>query len=382
MLKSILILLVIWSQTNAGLHRDDVTEGTELIMSFLIHRHGDRTPVESTVSYSTDVEALEALTAPYGYGQLTLPGKRSAYRLGQHIRQRYNELLSPHYNRSEVYIRSTDITRTKMTILTALAAIYPPAGETWNPKLAWEPVPYTTVPVKYDFNMALNNCPVFDAAYQSQLFTSVPEVSAKMSNVLIALSNQLGFDITNRPALVFPIYDVYTSQRNLGLKLTPELEDIFGLIEEAASESIALIFGLDEYIPLQAGVLLKEFYTYADLAISGEDTPRLRLYSAHDFNVYSFEAVTKVNRQGVPKYASAYTLELRKVTSTGKYVVLPVYLPSPREEVVYLQVEGCDVLCDYDQFVALTEGNSRDIDSWRDECGFTEDLVVDGSSED
>lgn len=59
-----------------------------------------------------------------------------------------------------------------------------------------------------------------------------------------------------------------------------------------------------------------------------------------------------------------------------------MYLPSPGEDVVYLQVEGCDVLCDYDQFVALTEGNSRDIDSWRDECGFTEDLVVDGSSED
>lgn len=79
-------------------------------------------------------------------------GKKTAYALGQAIRARYNELLAPQYNRSEVYVRSTDSTRTKMTVLTALAYIYRPvARDGWNPVLDWEPVPYTTVPTKYDF---------------------------------------------------------------------------------------------------------------------------------------------------------------------------------------------------------------------------------------
>ncbi|XP_053616246.1 prostatic acid phosphatase-like [Plodia interpunctella] len=371
------VLLVICCQ---GAFGDDVTDGTELVLSFLVHRHGDRTPMQSSIAMSTDLETLEALSAPYGYGQLTQAGKSRAYKLGQFIRERYNELLSPNYNRSEVYIRSTDVTRAKMTILAALAAVYPPSGERWSEDLNWEPVPYTTVPLKYDFNSASVNCPTLSNAILTLYFVSNKDYTAKYTDVLSVISNQLNFNISSYPALIYSVFDVYASQLSLGIDLTPELDAILDQIEVAAGESMGLTFGLDEYIPLQAGVLLKEFYTYADLAISGEDTPRLRIYSAHDFNVYSFEAVTKVNRQGVPKYASAYTLELRKVTSTGKYVVLPVYLPSPGEDVVYLQVEGCDVLCDYDQFVALTEGNSRDIDSWRDECGFTEDLVVDESS--
>ncbi|XP_053616615.1 prostatic acid phosphatase-like isoform X2 [Plodia interpunctella] len=346
----------------------------------MVHRHGDRTPLESTISFSTDPETLEELSSQYGYGQLTIAGKKRSYELGKFIRRRYYELLSPKYNRSEIYIRSTDVTRSKMTILTALAAIYPPIGERWHTEIAWEPVPYTTVPVKYDFNTAMVNCPKFMTAYYALYTSSAPEVTARFSGVLNILTSELGINITNLPALVYPIYDVFVSQLSLGLELGPKLDAILDDIGDAADECIGLTFGVNEYIHLQAGVLLEEFYTYAELAMSGEDTPKLRIYSAHDFNVYSLEAVTKVNRQGVPKYAAAYALELRKITSTGDYVVLPVYLPSPGEDVVYLQVEGCDLLCEYDRFVELTEGNALDISLWRDECGFSEDLEVDEAS--
>ncbi|XP_013199308.1 prostatic acid phosphatase [Amyelois transitella] len=371
------LLLMIWSQAVCG---DDVTDGTELVLSFLINRHGDRTPMQSSVIMSTDPEALAELTLQYGYGQLTPNGIRRAYQLGKHIRNRYNELLSANYNRSEVYIRSTDVTRAKKTILSALAAIYPPAGERWNPNLDWEPVPYTTLPLKYDFNTPNVNCPKFTDAYGSLYLLPNAEFSAKYSDILNVLSKQLGFNITEYPALVSGVYDVYASQKSLGLDLPEELEAVYDEIEKAANEAYGLINGVEEFIPLQAGALLNEFYTYADVAISGADTPRLRLYSAHDLNVYSFQAVTKVEKQGAPKYASAYTLELRRITATGQYVVLPVYLPSPGSDVVYLQVEGCDVLCDYNQFVEITKVNARDIDTWRTECGFTEDLVVDESS--
>lgn len=53
------------------------------------------------------------------------------------------------------------------------------------------------------------------------------------------------------------------------------------------------------------------------------DTPSVRIYSAHDFNVYSLMAVSQITpRQGVPKYNSAFALELRQIIETGDYVVL------------------------------------------------------------
>lgn len=78
-------------------------------------------------------------------------GIRRAYKLGQYIRERYASLLSPQYNRSDIYIRSTDSSRTKMSVLTAMAAVYPAYEGSWSEEINWVPVPYTTVPARYDF---------------------------------------------------------------------------------------------------------------------------------------------------------------------------------------------------------------------------------------
>ena len=76
-------------------------------------------------------------------------------------------------------------------------------------------------------------------------------------------------------------------------------------------------------LSLPPGVLLNKFFEVADQVIAGEDVPRVQIYSAHDINVYTFEGVTQISpRQGVPKYASAYALELRRVVATGEYIVV------------------------------------------------------------
>ncbi|XP_059061134.1 prostatic acid phosphatase-like [Achroia grisella] len=362
---------------------DDVTDGTELLFSLLIHRHGDRTPVESSLLLSNDPITLEALSAPYGYGQLTDAGKTRAFALGDYIGRRYSELLAPRYNRSEVYIRSTDSTRTKMTILTALASIYWPAeGTGWSDKINWEPVPYTTVPAKYDFNQGVLNCPIYTNYTTAAMFTPYPELSERYSEILALLSSKLGYNISNVPLIVSGVYDVYVSQLSLGLAIDDDVAAVLDQIEELADISFDLLYGSDNYKKYQAGVLLNEFYTYSAQAIAGVDTQRLRIYSAHDANVYAFEAVTEIeNRQGSPKYASAYSLEVRRVTETGEIVVLPVYQPTPGTPEIYLQVKGCgNVLCNYDRFVEITSSNALDEDTWRTECGFTNDLVIDDSS--
>lgn len=48
-------------------------------------------------------------------------------------------------------MRTTDFSRTKMTALVALAAMYPPPTvQRWNPNLNWQPIPYDTMPLEND----------------------------------------------------------------------------------------------------------------------------------------------------------------------------------------------------------------------------------------
>ncbi|KAF9410067.1 hypothetical protein HW555_010729 [Spodoptera exigua] len=346
---------------------DSVVDDTELLLTFLIHRHGDRTPIESFLAMSTGAEELEEASAKYGYGQLTDVGKRRAYQLGQFIRRRYDELLSPNFNKSEIYIRSTESTRAKMTVLTALAAVYPAPEDNWSQDVNWTPVPYTTVPAKYDFNLASLNCPTFTAAfYESGTPATVPELD-QYADVLAKWSSILGYNISTQPLMdAYSLNDLYVSQMSLGIPLDDDIAAIYPDIEKIA------------------GVLLNQFFTVAEQVIAGEDVQRVHIYSAHDVNVFAFEAATKVvNTQGVPKYASAYALELRKVVKTGDYIVVPTYLPTPSEDVIkYLEIEECGQRCAYESFRSVTSNIVLDEDEWRTACGFSDDMVIDTSSVD
>ncbi|XP_053616563.1 prostatic acid phosphatase-like isoform X2 [Plodia interpunctella] len=350
-------------------------EDTDLVMAFIVHRHGDRTPTKSSVKYGTDPQALIELTKPYGYGQLTEKGKRRAYDLGQHLRFRYDDLLGRQYNASDVYLRSTDLTRTKMTMLTALAAIYPPGRINWSDDINWTPVPYTTVPVKYDYNIAYLNCPAFINASDVIFGSFYPEFE-RYNEALLAESVATGQDIVNHPIRAYDVSDILDVQRSFGIPIPTYLEDLMPQIQAAAARAMDYIFE-GENANLEAGVLLQEFFKYANLAISGNQTERIRIYSAHDYNVYAFQIVTQATpRQGVPKYASAYALELRRFKNTGQFIVLPVYLPQPGEQVIYQQIKGCGPLCDYNKFVQLNWSHGMNYCTWQHRCGFYKDFQV------
>uniref|UniRef100_A0A2A4K724 acid phosphatase n=1 Tax=Heliothis virescens TaxID=7102 RepID=A0A2A4K724_HELVI len=379
-MKSYICLLLI-SLSAVCYCQDSVTDGTELLLTFLIHRHGDRTPLSSSLTYSNNQEALIEASARYGYGQLTDVGKRRAYQLGQHIRRRYDGLLSPAYNKSEIYIRSTDSTRAKMTVLSAMAAVYPALEDNWSADVNWTPTPYTTVPAKYDFNLATVNCPYLLSGETIDLSAPLPDLS-QYTEALDQWSEYLGYNITENFIYAYSINDLYTAQLSLGIALDSSIADIYPQIQEIAGIALDWIFGDGDTVTLQAGVLLNEFFTVADELIAGEDVKRVQVWSAHDLNVFAFEGVTQISqKQGVPKYASAYALELRQVIETGEYVVVPVYLNTPSEDVItYLEVKGCGTLCEYESFRSITANHTLDEDTWRTKCGFYEDMEIDTSS--
>ncbi|KAI5646198.1 histidine phosphatase superfamily (branch 2) domain-containing protein [Phthorimaea operculella] len=350
--------------------RSSPEQGTELVFAFMVHRHGDRTPAERNVlaSLGLDNEEVNALIRQWGYGQLTNVGRRTAYNLGEFIRRRYDGLIAPRYNDSEIYIRSTDVTRAKMTVLTALSAAFPPVGENWSEDINWVPVPYTTLPEKNDYILdPSSSCPRLN----QKLFASEDEVPVLpgFEEVLYKLAGVLGNTDIMEPDAVFAAWSDLESLVSMGYDLGEELTELYYQLFPAFDASWAYVFHSDDAITMGAGVLLNEFFEYADKIIKGEQTQKVRWYSAHDTNVYPFQEATKVIPQGKPMYGALYSLELRKIVATGEYVVLPVYLSDPNEgKETLLQVSGCDVLCDYERFKNITSVHRIDENQAKEMC--------------
>lgn len=64
------------------------------------------------------------------------------YLLGKFLREQYGDFLGDTYTEDKLYVRSTDVPRTKMSAQLVLAGLMPPSPEqTWNPELGWQPIP-------------------------------------------------------------------------------------------------------------------------------------------------------------------------------------------------------------------------------------------------
>ncbi|KAE8751160.1 hypothetical protein FOCC_FOCC002244 [Frankliniella occidentalis] len=103
-----------------------------------IFRHGQRTPADT---YPNDpYEKFDF--APVGWGQLTLAGKRDQYEQGRWLRRRYGRFLGDEFHPDVAEVLSTDVDRTKMSAMLAMAGLWPPAPEQrWHPTLDWQPSP-------------------------------------------------------------------------------------------------------------------------------------------------------------------------------------------------------------------------------------------------
>ncbi|XP_060806457.1 testicular acid phosphatase homolog [Amyelois transitella] len=326
------------------------------------------------MKYSTDPEKLAQLIKPFGYQQLTEKGLRRAYNLGNLIRAQYPTLLGGKYNESQVYLRSTDITRTKMTLLAALAAVYPPAQE-WQKGLNWTPVPYTTVPEEIDFNRALNSCKTFMTEVKQMYKLNYPEmIKYKKILELVMTHLHLDMNLVDKPLYINKIYNVFMSQISLGLDLPEDLKENLTEIKKAADAAFAVLYRDNKrgsILPYESGVLLNEFFNYAQMMINNITTQAMRIYSAHHENVYAFSKISRTDIGGMPDYGATFALNLRKEKYTDNFIVEPVfYVPSLQDnyQLKSLVVDGCGNPCYYSTFENLTKKYAWHYDTWRSNC--------------
>ncbi|KAK6742876.1 hypothetical protein RB195_010252 [Necator americanus] len=123
-------------------------------------RHGDRTPAIS-------VPFSDADTWNEGLGELTKRGIAQQYRLGKWLRARYGKWLGDHFDRSQVFVRSSDYNRTLMSAQANMAGLFPPSKlEMWDAGLAWQPVPVHSIPKSIDKELYEDiECPTASAEF-------------------------------------------------------------------------------------------------------------------------------------------------------------------------------------------------------------------------
>lgn len=74
------------------------------------------------------------------------------FETGQWLRSRYGNYLGKDYVPDAVWAQTTGVTRTKMSMATVLAGLFPPKGSAleWNRRLNWQPIPIFSEPLEED----------------------------------------------------------------------------------------------------------------------------------------------------------------------------------------------------------------------------------------
>lgn len=113
------VALIITTLQNHVQALSETPHERHLALAIVLTRHGDRAPLHS---YPGDI--LDLSKWPSGRGGLTPFGIRAMFNLGRRLREHYItelEFLKPHYDRHDVYVRSSDY---DVTLMSAQALMY------------------------------------------------------------------------------------------------------------------------------------------------------------------------------------------------------------------------------------------------------------------
>ena len=117
----ILFFLILFCIFDKSLLKEEASD--EKLLFVLEHfRHGARGPYKS-FNYN---EWKDFLNEEWkGAGELTQLGMRQHYLLGYSVRNKYKNFISKEFNQNEIFIISTDVNRTLMSVYSNLLGMYP-----------------------------------------------------------------------------------------------------------------------------------------------------------------------------------------------------------------------------------------------------------------
>lgn len=364
---SICLLVLVCTEASAS--------ASTLRFVHVVWRHGDRTPAHPT--FRTDT-GNGPETWPEGLGELTSLGMRQQHALGSFLRRRYIDakFLSPEYHPSEIFVRSSDYNRTIASALVNLAAFYPPSMETrFNEGLPWVPIPVHSVPLIYDYVVAMERqCPSLTKVYGDTL-KSAPVESLELENYefMEFMRNVTGLNLQT-VLRIAPVFDVLHCEkihnRTWPSWVTPAIYKKIELLFEAA-----LVAGSDnpKLQRLKGGPLFREI-ALRSLAKASKSIhpPALKYYaySGHDATITALLKNFGAFDGRAPPYTSAVLIELHEKMS-GRFVIKTFYINETGSETPFpIAIKNCGFECDLNTFVSMARNNTPE--NWYMECGLPE----------
>ncbi|ERL91221.1 venom acid phosphatase Acph-1 [Dendroctonus ponderosae] len=324
-----------------------------LLLVHTLFRHGNRTP--NSKVYSSNPISNSSFYWPHGYGQLTEEGKRTEYRIGTTLRERYQNFLGNAYNIDFIDSRTTNVNRTKMSLQLVLAGLWPPTGQqVFLPWLNWQPIPYNYLTNDKELS-GTSVCSNYDTLVDEvENSDEIQELLSVYDEIFEYISNQTGEDFST-PDDMFSLYFESVAQVEYGYPVEEWLEEVFPDDLEKITKDVYYIGTNTTALKrIAGGFLLRKIINDSKAKIDGLLTPENRkmfLYSAHERNVANLLITLGVYGDEIPTYGSHVIVELHNITNVYGFKVL--YQDWTTSQPQLLTIPGCAAFCPYDEFVEL-----------------------------
>ncbi|XP_063798491.1 testicular acid phosphatase homolog isoform X3 [Pseudophryne corroboree] len=294
----------------------------KLAFVVVVYRHGDRSPIDT---YPTD--PYRETVWDNGLQQLTQVGIRQQYELGQYLRKRYKNFLSPSYRKEEL------------------------------------------------LKFPSKDCPQYDELIRKT--TQMPDYQNRVNSwkdFTERIANYTGYSAERIiPHQVWKVYDTLFCQSSHNLSLpawaTP---DVLRTLQEMTAFSIETHMGRyrpKEKARLTGGILVGAVIQNFTDAIRKTSPLKMVMYSAHDSTILALQGALGIYNRVHPPYAACHMFEFYK-ESDGTYSVGMYYRNESNNEPYELLLPGCPSPCPWPVFTKLLAPIIPE--DWRKECQLQE----------
>lgn len=333
-----------------------------LIQGNIIWRHGDRS---SGHTYPNDPYKGFWKNGPY---QLTERGMAQAYDLGIYLRGKYGHLLSDRYHANEIYVRTTDRDRTKMTAQCVMAGLYSPRKyNTWQSKSTpWIPFPLHSKEMSYDWLIQVQQDPEEDCPKCDIMLADIHKSSDAYAKTISTYSSFFekiqkltGNDTPYNIYTILNIFDNLNCLRENG-HLLPDWVDgtVMKTLEDLAGISIGARFVDLEgaysktLSKMRNGIILEKMVDNMKKRIKLETELSLVGYSAHDSTVTPLLVSLGAYNWILPPYASCVMIDLHE-NAENDYSVEFWYRNDSTKDPYPLSFYDCGQKCSFEKFLKV-----------------------------
>ncbi|KRZ71703.1 Lysosomal acid phosphatase [Trichinella papuae] len=296
-------------------------------------------------------------------GQMGSNSCHQQYELGNFLRRKYSKLLSKSYKSYEIYVRSTNTSRTLASAACNLAGLYP--------SIQPEIIPIHTVAEEEDFLLKTGlPCPGYDSAYKKdsrKVFSKIDKANkdffkfvAKMSGIRDASTKSIGRlvgalerEIKNNfimPEWVFTVWWDST---------VGKYRTVYDMLYEFNSVRQLTKFNSKKKARFLVGTLMRNMKSKVNNY--RKESKKMNMYSAHDGTVMSLMYALGIANDINPPVASCIMFDLYKNFHTDRFYVEIQFRNDTKEPPVPLILPKCMLrLCPLEKVYKILQKVSFD----------------------